>query len=315
MKKNSLLILLFLGSLQLTFCQDFIFSQKDCERSSCEWDFFDLEKTVQGEVLCHEYLPQNFSCRGLTYNSLISIVNNDYQMYSFCPGKSCLSMTILKVNQDTIRVLSFSEESYEIGAQLYIVPDKTIRKENEELHFIAHALERTTVKKKRGWKKEYKKAQAQLPDRFDEVVLKTTRGSLSDKSDEERKVSNCEKDLIKPIMHNSFQCYWNFFELEKPLNGTIVKYEAQIQPCTVVGYASLAIVAIENTQDTFRVLDACNSSTFKEGNAVIVEAGIYYNPLYIPYTKTTVNEQVIYQTNEFDASILRTTYGKIKNKE
>jgi hypothetical protein len=315
MKPFNLFILLFLGSVQTLFAQYFIFDQKDCQRSHCNWDFFELKETIEGEVLLHEFLPQNFSCRGASQNNLILNISENYSLYSFCPSKSCLSITILKINQDTIRIVSGNSEWYDKGAHLYITPEKIIpREERGSFNFIFHSLERSVEKKKRGWKKEYKKAQAELPSSFDQLVLKTTIGSLSDKSDYDRSVLDCEKELFRPISSNSFQCRWNFFEIQNPLGGKIIKYEAQTQPCHLIGYASLAIVAINNNQDTIRVLDYCNSTTFEEGAVIIIEAGESKSPISIPYTKTMEGGQEVYRSNEFDHLVFRTTYGRIRTK-
>lgn len=310
MKEFSLFVLLFFLSFPL------LFAQGDCQRSSCKWEFFELEETVRGEVIYHEFLSQNYGHSPTRYNHLIRVVNKDYHINSFCPSQYCYSMVILKINQDTIRVLCSSEEWYDKGAQIYIIPDRTIQKaEKQDVNFIAHVLEKSTTKKKRGWRKEYKKAQAELPNRFDKVVLTTTFGSLSDKSDYERSILDCEKNLIKPITHNSFQCHWNFFEIEQPFQGKIIKYEAQMQPCHILGYASLAIVTLNNNQDTIRVLDYCNPSTFEEGEEVIIETGNYKSPLTVPYTKTVEEDQTIYRSNGFDTLVFKTTYGKIIHKQ
>lgn len=310
MRSVSLFILLFWGSIQTTFAQD------NCQRSYCDWEFFELEKTIKGEVIHHEYLIQRFSCRGLNYNNIIRNLNSSYQLNSYCPHLHCLSITILKVNEDTIRVLNSNSDWYDKGTQLYIIPDKIIAKqERNKLTFISHSLERTVVKKKRGWRKEYKNALSQLPSRYDQLVLRTTIGNLSDLSDKERSVFDCEEKLFKPINQNSFQCLWNFFEIEEPLEGKIIKYQAQMQPCHLIAYASLAIVAINNNQDTIRVLSCCDISTFKEGTEVLIEAGEYKSPVFIPYTKRIEKTQEIYRSNEFDSTVFRTTYGKIINKQ
>lgn len=205
MRLVSLFILLFWGSIQTTFAQD------NCQRSYCDWEFFDLEETIEGEVLYHEM--------------------------GTCGHRAITSITILKVKNDTIRVLSYCDErSYDIGEKIYVINEAIISRFNFRIWVAG-----IPVKKKRGWRKEYKKAQAQLPSRFDKLVLKTTIGVLSDQSDCQRKLN-----VYKRINNNSFQCLWNFFQIEEPLEGKIIKYQAQTQACHLIAYASLAIVAIHN---------------------------------------------------------------------
>lgn len=272
MKLFSLFVVLFLGDFQVLFAQD------DCERSSCDWVFFELEETVLGEVISHEQ--------------------------GTCGHRAITSITILRVKEDTIRILSSCDDcTYETGQKIYIFEGEDIL----PLRFMRWGVG-VPVKKKRGWKKEYKKAQAQLPSRFDKLVLKTTVGNLSDKSD-------CERSLFKAIHHNSFQCRWTFFEIEKQLEGEIIKYQAQMQACHLIGYTSLAIIAINNNQDTIRVLDYCNAGTFEEGAKVIIEAGEYKSPISIPYTRTIEEAQETYRSNKFDSLVFRTAYGKIINRQ
>lgn len=310
MKYFNLFILLFIGSVHV------LFAQEDCQRSHCNWEFFDLEETVRGEVIYHEALffssDENVSYKTPRQMVLVQRgINANWNLVSSCPSLNCLSVTILRINQDTVRILNYSGDWLAIGSQIYVIPSN----KRETLNFISHRLEKNGRKKKKGWRKDYKAAKTQLPMRFDTSVLKTSFGYLSNHSDEERQVFDCEQNQYKPIQHNSFQCRWNFFEIEKPIEGRIIKYEAQTQPCHLVGYASLAIVVINNNQDTIRVLDCCNSATFEEGATVIIEDGKYTNPVSIPYSKTIEDDQEMYRSNKFDNLVFRTTYGKLIRKE
>ena len=59
-------------------------------------------------------------------------------------------------------------------------------------------------------------------------------------------------------------------------------YTTAKQPCHLIAYASLAIIAINNNPDTIRVLDYCNTLTFEEGAKIIIETREHKQPISIP---------------------------------
>lgn len=136
----------------------------------------------------------------------------------------------------------------------------------------------------------------------------------------------------KKLLNNSFQDKWSYFELEDTLEATIIKHEKQEVGCGSFATASLSIVKTNN-DDTLRILDLCNYDYYEKGTAIRVSPmkdvqGQVRIPNYVLISGEIMNpdkkkrrkkvkraiEPSIYRSNEFDETILKTTWGIIEEK-
>lgn len=63
---------------------------------------------------------------------------------------------------------------------------------------------------------------------------------------------------------------WSYEKITKNFSGEIVDFEAALQPCGTVAYASICIVKKEDGK-LIRVLTLCNTKTnYKKGDEVII---------------------------------------------
>jgi hypothetical protein len=142
--------------------------------------------------------------------------------------------------------------------------------------------------------------------------------------------TDCDTIKYPKLLWNSFQCKWQFFILTDTIQGIIIKHEQQTIGCGTIATASLTIIKTEN--DTIRVLDLCNLMEYKTGQKVKIVPDTAPNfQVHIPsYTlitgypvkkrskkekeeqkKKTEAESKIWHSNEFDESVLKTTWGEI----
>lgn len=137
---------------------------------------------------------------------------------------------------------------------------------------------------------------------------------------------DCDTAKYSKLLSNTYQCKWEFFQLEDTIKGVVIKHEQQMTGCGVLATASITIIKTDN--DTIRVLDLCNKDNYIEGQKVKIiprtEPQFQVNiPCYIlidrrkkgdKNRKTKEVEKNIWHSNNFDESILKTTWGEIINE-
>jgi len=124
--------------------------------------------------------------------------------------------------------------------------------------------------------------------------------------------SECSDAKEAQILTNSYQCLWEFFEVQDTLNATVIKHESAFVPCAFKATASVTILKVG--KDTIRVLDVCNLEKYKIGAAVRVSAiSVPRYKVSIPtyFFKDITTNLYIYRCNEFDVTVQRTTWGHI----
>ena len=127
--------------------------------SQCIWTFFTLTDTTNGIVVKHE------------------------QQHIGCGTKATASLTIIKTDNDTIRVLDLCNQSnYLVGCKVKIEP---VANPNFQVQIPSYLLARgQQLKKMKSRKKDYRKnkTENELPvwcsNEFDRVILKTTWGNI-----------------------------------------------------------------------------------------------------------------------------------------
>ncbi len=139
---------------------------------------------------------------------------------------------------------------------------------------------------------------------------------------------DCDTTKYPKLLSNSYQCKWNFFQLNDTIEGVIIKHEKQMIGCGFLATASLTI--IETGSDTIRILDLCNLKDYSVGQKVKIlpESEPKFQTL-IPcyfYTvriklykgdkgkKVKQDEKAVWHSNDFDERILKTTWGQIINE-
>lgn len=143
---------------------------------------------------------------------------------------------------------------------------------------------------------------------------------------------DCDTTKYPKLLSNSYQCKWTFFTLADTVNGIILKHEKQNTGCGLFATASLTIIITDN--DTIRVLDLCNQNDYSIGQNIKIVPGAAPNfqvhiPSYILISgqkkkkkkmtrqekeeskKITEKELSIWNSNDFDQKILKTTWGQI----
>lgn len=124
--------------------------------------------------------------------------------------------------------------------------------------------------------------------------------------------TECSDVKSAKILTNSYQCFWEFFEIQDTLEATVIAHESAYVPCAFKATASVTILKVE--EDTIRVLDVCNLEDYKIGAAVKVSAiSVPHYKVSIPtyFYKDVTTNSYIYRCNEYDASVQRTTWGHI----
>lgn len=137
---------------------------------------------------------------------------------------------------------------------------------------------------------------------------------------------DCDTAKYSKLLSNTYQCKWEFFQLEDTIMGVVIKHEQHMIECGVLATASLTIIKTDN--DTIRVLDLCNKDNFIEGQKVkIIPRTEPQFQVYIPSyiiidrrkkgdkkRKTKEVKKNIWHSNNFDESVLKTTWGEIINE-
>ncbi|WMX13141.1 hypothetical protein [Aureispira sp. CCB-E] len=133
------LFLIFLFSFQS-------FSQSNCHRNQCNWEYISTTEKIKGIVLSNE----------------ISVGN--------CGGRAYASITIIKTHNDTLRILELCNlEDYSLGEEIFITP---IKKPTFSVSIGSNYI-LPKIKNKQVSKEE------KLPTRFDKTVLKSIWGEIS----------------------------------------------------------------------------------------------------------------------------------------
>lgn len=254
-----------------------VLGQSNCERNNCNWKYFSLNSLISGQLISYELMTNNYGHR------------------------PTVSIAIVKVNADTFRILSSCTQNvYKIGSEINIFPSEGYSDYSYPRWVVGIPINRT-----KGWKKRKQEQIDNLPSRFDKVILKTTWGELS-------KENECDRSLLKKINGNSYQCQWTYFKFEKPIEGEIIKFEKQTQPCKIFTHGSVAIV--KTKVDTLRIIDCCHEIDFKIGQKVkILPSSKPSSLVNIPYIEKVKNGLSLKEVNEYDLLVKRTTWGKLEN--
>jgi hypothetical protein len=160
MKQATTFILLSILSLtKLT-----VFGQADCDTIKytkllsnsyqCKWTFFTLNDTIEGVIVKHE-------------------------RQTSCGGIATASLSIVKIDRDTIRVLDLCNiEDYKVGQRVKIIPGAEPK---FQVHIPSYII--ITGYRKRKMTKQEKKEQKKITKKelslwrandYDERILKTT---------------------------------------------------------------------------------------------------------------------------------------------
>jgi hypothetical protein len=124
--------------------------------------------------------------------------------------------------------------------------------------------------------------------------------------------TECSDVKNAKILTNSYQCFWEFFEIQDTINATVVAHESAYMPCAFKASASVTILKVD--EDTIRVLDVCNLDNFKVGAAVkvsAISAPTYKVSIPTYFYKDVLTNNYIYRCNEYDVTVERTTWGHI----
>ncbi len=124
--------------------------------------------------------------------------------------------------------------------------------------------------------------------------------------------NDCSDVKKAQILTNSFQCQWQFFELKDTVQAIVIRHEKAYVPCAFKTSASVTI--LQSGNDTFRVIDVCNLETYKIGAKVRVSAiSTPHYKVSIPtyFYKDATKNTYVYRCNEYDETVLRTTWGHI----
>lgn len=125
--------------------------------------------------------------------------------------------------------------------------------------------------------------------------------------------SPCSNPKSSRILTNSFECHWQFTELQDTSEAIVIHHSPTHIPCAFKATASVTIVKIKN--DTIRILDVCNLQKYKVGQIIkVVSVSKPYYKVSIP-TFFALEDPTfgtyIYRCNEYDDKILKTTWAHI----
>lgn len=117
------------------------------------------------------------------------------------------------------------------------------------------------------------------------------------------------------LLSNTYQCNWINFTIKKPLEGTIVSYDADTKDSKNANSISVAIVKTAN--DTVRVLHN-GTYNLKAGDKVkFTAANEPEHDVFAPIDRNFYLEvekkghNPICRINRYDNQVLRTTWGKV----
>jgi hypothetical protein len=148
-------------------------------------------------------------------------------------------------------------------------------------------------------------------------------------------VSNCGysqsiDDSIELIRTKEVYSKWIYFKFKDTITGEIIVNESPSVGCGVLALAALSIIKAGN--DTIRVLDLCNTNSYSKGQKVeIVPQTVPPFDVMLPisgglgvlvkkrflskrYKELKVIDSGYPLFNEYDKTILRTTWGQIMAK-